>query len=87
MTEDKVNSPSHYKLTGNLEVIDVRDAILGKMQSSNPTLPFSHVDAWSRSWEYLTRAYQKDGLQDLKKAHWYLSRLIKLSEGSNAEDH
>lgn len=33
--------------------------------------------------KYVTRADSKDGIEDLKKARWYLDRLIELKEGKN----
>lgn len=74
---DPVNKPKHYQIRDNLEVIDVRDSLLDNLPE---TVGFREADYWSRSWEYLTRAFHKDGLQDLKKARWYLDRLIKTLE-------
>mgnify|MGYP003132982322 CR=1 FL=1 len=33
--------------------------------------------------DYITRYKEKGGLEDLKKAEWYLTRLIKLQENNN----
>lgn len=81
MSSDAVNSPSHYMLLPGVEVIDVRRAILDKIESSRsdddscPT--YYQVDCWSRSWEYLTRCWAKNGLEDLKKSLKYLEWLIE----------
>lgn len=71
---DNVNSPNHYCIKPGLEVIDVRDALLEKMEG---VLTLKQSDSWSRSWEYLTRAFLKNGVEDLKKAEFYLKKLIK----------
>jgi hypothetical protein len=72
---DPVHKPKHYQLLPGVEVIDVRRALLAKMHDAG----WSHYqsDCWSRSWEYLTRAMAKNGLEDLRKCRTYLDRLIK----------
>ena len=35
--------------------------------------------------KYITRYKDKGGLEDLKKAEWYLTRLIKIQENNNAK--
>lgn len=70
---DMVNSPPHYQLLPGVEVYDVRMALLAKMEGVSP----DRVDDWSRAWEYLTRMWQKNGLEDAKKCRWYLDKLIE----------
>jgi hypothetical protein len=71
---DAVTNPKHYQLLPGVEVKDVRKAILDAID--NP--PSLHaVDCWSRSWEYLTRGWQKNELEDFKKAQVYLGWLIE----------
>lgn len=77
---DNVNHPKHYQLLPGVEVIDVRKAILDKVNKDQWT--FEQVDLWSRSWEYLTRMFEKNGIEDAKKAKWYLDRLVKTFEGN-----
>ena len=64
---DKV-SPDHYKGKG-MEVIDVIDAF--------------DLDLYQGSVvQYVIRYKKKEGLTDLKKAKWYLDRMItKLEQG------
>ncbi len=78
--EDVVNEPSHYKILPGVEVYDIRHAILEKHSTQEAT--HSQIDDWSRSWEYLTRMWQKNGLEDAKKARWYLDKLIEKLEGA-----
>ena len=73
MSYDNVKNPRHYQLLPGVEVKDVRKAILDNIETS-PTL--YAVDCWSRSWEYLTRMWGKNGLEDAKKARVYLDWLI-----------
>lgn len=73
---DVVNSPKHYILKEGLEVMDVREAILNKLQAENVVVPYVDIDDWSRAWEYLTRAFFKNGAEDIEKAHYYIKRMV-----------
>ena len=78
---DPVTKPEHYQLLPGVEVIDVHNAILAKAGQLDPLV----VAKWSRSWEYMTRAFSKyddDGLEDFKKAQTYLTWLIEYMEGN-----
>ena len=74
---DNVNKPSHYQLLPGVEVKDVRKAILDKLPEG---VDYSQLDDWSRAWEYLTRMWGKNGLEDAKKAQVYLTWLIEKME-------
>ena len=76
-THDAVNHPSHY-CTGGIECIDV---IKATSQGMDGIEAFCHGNAM----KYLFRWKQKNGLEDLKKARWYIDRLIKMKEGSSNE--
>ena len=69
---DPVNKPSHYQIMPGVEVYDVRMALMAKIEGAS----HEQVDDWSRAWEYLTRMWGKNGLEDAKKARWYLDKLI-----------
>jgi len=65
---ETVNHPEHYN-TGNIEVIDA-------------------IEDWGMGFhdgnaiKYIARARHKGKeLEDLKKARWYIDRLIALKEG------
>ena len=62
MDENKAINPQHYK-QGNIEVIDF---ILDQK--------FSYLEG--NISKYVSRYKYKNGLEDLKKAQWYLERLI-----------
>ena len=68
---DVVNHPSHYT-SGKIEVIRIMEDQL--------------TDEEYRGYikgqviKYITRESRKNGLEDLKKAAWYLNRLIKRLE-------
>jgi len=76
LTEDNVNKPKHYEVLPGVEVYDIREAILSK----NPHLHPCVADDWSRASEYLLRMFGKNGLEDAKKARWYLNKLIERME-------
>jgi hypothetical protein len=69
---DPVN-PSHYK-QGPAETIDIIEAAIAKAPS---------YKAAGLHWQvlkYALRCWFKNGIEDLKKARWYLDRLIQEEE-------
>ena len=68
MTKDNVNSPSHYTQAG-IECIDaITAAVSGK--SGIEAVCVANVI------KYLWRYELKNGVEDVKKAQWYLNRLV-----------
>ncbi len=61
---DSVNHPSHYN-AGTLEVIDAIEGLNLGFHAGNVV-------------KYVARYKLKGGVEDLKKAEWYLRRLIEL---------
>lgn len=69
---DMVNHPPHYKI-GGIETIDYMKA------KSTPEEFKGHLRL--TAIKYLSRTgYKGDALEDLKKAQWYLNRLIEECE-------
>lgn len=73
MENDLVNHPSHYKTKSGLETIDVIEAFTDGLNGSEAT----HT---GNVLKYVCRWKKKNGLTDLKKAQWYLNRLIEQVE-------
>ena len=73
-----IKFPDHYRQSGDIEVIDhIESAVAGY---KDPTAAF----LVGQVLKYLYRApFKGDALQDLKKAHRYLGRLIAKMEGRN----
>ena len=72
---DAVNHPPHYKV-GGIETIEYMKA------KSTPEEFKGHLRL--TAIKYLSRTgYKDDALQDLKKAQWYLNRLIKECDNEN----
>ena len=69
--EDKVNHPSHYT-QGGIECIDAMEAALGKQVVMDFCL--------GNAFKYIFRCKHKNGLEDVKKANWYLNKLIELTK-------
>lgn len=66
---DMVNHPAHYT-QGGIECIDcIKSAIVGK----------AGIEAFcvGNAIKYLFRYEEKNGIEDVKKARWYIDRLIK----------
>ena len=73
IAEDKIKSPSHYKLEGlNCETIDVVKARLGK--EGFKAFCIGNV------LKYVLRAEKKNGLEDYKKSKQYLEWIIECEE-------
>ena len=72
---DAVNHPPHYKV-GGIETIDY-------MKAKSTTEEFrGHLRL--TAIKYLSRTgYKGDALEDLKKAQWYLNKLIEECESAN----
>lgn len=67
---DNVNHPSHY--TGRYECIDVMQDVFGNEATDNFCL--------CNAFKYIWRANKKNGLEDVKKAVWYLNKYIEEAE-------
>ena len=80
-SDDKmVSHPDHYKSDAGLEVIDVIEAFTSDLKGVQATDTGNVI-------KYICRWKKKNGLQDLKKAMWYLQHLIdhvKLADGNNS---
>lgn len=71
---DMVNQPPHY-MTGKMECIDWMEAALTHDE-------FVGGLKWN-IWKYTYRYKMKGGIEDLKKAEFYLNRLIKKESEHN----
>ena len=72
LREDDVNHPDHYT-SGGIETIDYMQA------KSTPEEFRGHLRL--TALKYLSRAGLKDDtLKDLKKAQWYVNRLVEFVE-------
>lgn len=68
---DPVNRPAHYT-SGGIECIDAMQAAFGDEAIKDFCL--------CNAFKYLWRHRNKNGVEDLKKARWYLNRLIREME-------
>ena len=67
MEQDVVNHPNHYTM-GKIEVIDfITDQSMDYLEG--------------KIVKYISRYKYKNGLEDLKKARWYINKLIEQHEG------
>lgn len=74
VSEDNVNHPSHYK-TGEFECFDVMKEALG----DDSVKDFCIVNAF----KYIYRHKRKNGVEDIKKAKWYIDKYLELEENNN----
>lgn len=68
MNNDAVNHPEHYT-KGGVECIDAIDAAVTGLVGMEAVCT-------AQVMKYLWRWKHKNGLQDLQKAQWFLTRLI-----------
>lgn len=71
VANDAVNHPNHYT-QGGIECIDAMQAAFG----ANELAVYCKIAAF----KYIWRCEHKNGLEDVKKAVWYLSKYIELME-------
>ena len=64
--EDPVNSPKHYT-QGNMEVITAIEGLDLDYHQGNVL-------------KYVSRYRYKNGVEDLRKAKWYIDRLLYIEE-------
>ena len=69
-TFDNVNHPAHYMSYTGLETIDVIEAFTSDLTGMDAVCTANVI-------KYICRWKHKNGLEDLKKAQWYLNRLIE----------
>ena len=75
--KDMVNNPPHYT-RGGIEAIDYMEA------KSTPEEFMGHLRL--TALKYLSRTgYKDDALQDLKKAQWYVNKLVAYVEKQNVK--
>ena len=82
---DAVIKPKHYMLfpDKNIEVRDVIEKLVAKMDNANAVyLPLATAD-YVQMMQYLMRFMDKNGVEDLKKARWYLDKLIDAYDESD----
>lgn len=70
---DVVNKPPHYQ--GKVEAIDAIESAM----TYEAFKGYLHGNAI----KYLMRWTKKNGVEDLRKAEWYLRKLISIEDGKN----
>lgn len=73
---DKVTNPEHY-CSGGIECIDAMEAAFG----TEAVQAFCECNAF----KYLFRHRKKNGIEDLKKARWYITKYIELEVSKNPQ--
>ena len=73
---DNINSPNHYVSDNGIEVFDVQEAFIHELKGMSASY-------WCNVVKYILRFQRKNGVEDLKKAKYYLDKLIE--EESNNE--
>jgi hypothetical protein len=76
---DTVSKPKHYMLfeKEGIEVRDVIEVLVSKIKISRNSL---FTADYVQLMQYLMRFMNKNGVEDLKKARWYLDKMIEAYE-------
>lgn len=71
---DVVNHPNHYQ-TGKYNCIEVMEEALGKEVVKDFCL--------CNAFKYIYRHKRKNGLEDIKKAQYYINKYVEIEESEN----
>ena len=66
---DNIISPNHYASDKGFEVFDVQEAFIHELKGMAASY-------WCNIVKYILRFQRKNGVEDLKKAKYYLEKLI-----------
>lgn len=67
---DNIISPSHYASNKGFEVFEVQEAFIHDLKGMAASY-------WCNVVKYILRFQRKNGVEDLKKAKYYLEKLIE----------
>jgi hypothetical protein len=73
---DVVSKPKHYMLFED-EGIEVRHVIAKLVSKFGPPVEGMFIADYVQLMQYLMRFMDKNGVEDLKKARWYLDKMIE----------
>lgn len=68
--KDNITSPNHYVSDNGIEVFDVQESFIHELKGMSASY-------WCNIVKYILRFQKKNGVEDLKKARYYLDKLIK----------
>lgn len=68
--KDNITSPNHYISDNGIEVFDVQEAFIHELKGISASY-------WCNIVKYILRFQRKNGVEDLKKARYYLEKLIE----------
>ena len=71
--DNRVNHPNHYN-QGNIECIEAMISAFGKEK----VMAFCQCNAFKYMW----RSDEKNGVEDIDKANWYLNKYKELQNGN-----
>jgi hypothetical protein len=84
---DPVNKPKHYMLfpVEGIEVRDVIEKLVSKFDDEVMHQFDSHmfISDYVQMLQYVMRFMDKNGVEDLKKARWYLDKMIEAYDSNS----
>jgi hypothetical protein len=75
---DVISKPKHYMLFEDqgIEVRDVIEKLVDKFELTSMGHSYMFAADYVQLMQYLMRFMDKNGVEDLKKARWYLDKMI-----------
>ena len=84
--DNSIDSPNHYQLIDGMEVRDILEILADKLNYGNvPPTPL-FISDYVQMMQYLMRFMGKNGVEDLKKAKYYLDQLIEAYYAFDADE-
>lgn len=80
MPEDNVDRPKHYISESGLEAIDVIKAFISDLNGYE-------AYATGNIIKYILRWKRKNGIEDLRKADWYINDLINYLVNTDSKNN
>lgn len=74
IVHDNVNHPNHY-CVGKYECMDVMEEVFGR----DKFMDYCYLNAFKYMW----RSERKNGIEDIKKAIFYLNKFVEIYEKNN----
>jgi hypothetical protein len=79
---NSVTRPQHYMLFED-KGIEVRDVVERLVSKFSPQESGMFISDYVQMMQYLMRFMDKNGVEDLKKARWYLDKMIETYDSNS----
>lgn len=84
--DNSIDRPHHYQLIDGMEVRDILEILADKLNYGNVPATSLFISDYVQMMQYLMRFMGKNGVEDLKKAKYYLDQLIEAYSAFDDEE-